>query len=79
MYNPNGKIIRKDYDAPKVGARFKMWSSGREDGLSTILEVRPYTGRYPEHFKYTVRFTQERKSYSFSRGWGEVAWGHPRA
>ena len=74
-YNPDGKIIRYAVDEPVVGARFEMWSSGRDDGLSTILEVRPYTGAYPQWFKYIVKFTAQNNH----SGTAEVSWRHPVA
>jgi hypothetical protein len=62
-----------EYDEPKVGDRTKYWSSGREDGIATILEIRPYTGRYPQWFKYIVRLTSE----NIRKGWIETVWKHP--
>lgn len=54
--------------APKVGDRIPTWFSGESDGLSTIIEVRPYVGRYTELFRFIVRATAPRSM----RGWMEV-------
>lgn len=61
------------YEEPKVGDKTKYWSSGREDGIATVLEVRPYTGLYKQHFKYFVRLTSE----NTTKGWIETCWAHP--
>jgi len=61
------------YEEPKVGDRTKYWGSGREDGIATILEVRPYTGWYKQHFKYFVRLSSD----SIRKGWIETCWAHP--
>ncbi len=55
---------------PNVGDELPTWFSGREDGLSTVLAVTPYTGRYPEFFSWVVRFT----ALNTRRGWMEQAW-----
>ena len=62
-----------EYEEPKVGDKTKYWSSGREDGIATVLEVRPYTGLYKQHFKYFVRLTSE----NLTKGWIETVWAHP--
>jgi len=60
-------------EPPEVGDTIYTWASGREDGMATVLEVRPYTGRYPEFFSCIVTHTVERK-----HGYGptsmETAW-----
>ena len=38
---------------PKVGSKIKRWFSSEPMG-STILKVEPYTGRYPQWFKWNV-------------------------
>lgn len=53
---------------PQVGQRIETWFSGEADGRSTVLAVRPYTGRYPEFFRYIVRVSAPRTR----RGWMEL-------
>lgn len=48
---------RKEY---KVGDRFDSWFSGpNEDGSSTVLEIRPYTGRYQKWFNCILRLSSK--------------------
>lgn len=53
----------------KVGDQIETWFSGRDDGLSTILEIRPYTGLYKSWFSHVVRATAPRTV----RGWIEMS------
>lgn len=56
-------------EAPKVGSQMTTWFSDRADGLSTVLAVEPYRGRYPQFFRWVVRLTAPRTR----RGWMEMA------
>lgn len=44
---------------PKVGDKISFWGSGKEDGMSTVLYVRKYDGKYKEYFKWIVTLTAE--------------------
>lgn len=55
----------------EVGGKLETWFSCQSDGLSTILEVQPYRGRYPQWFTHVLKVTAPRTS----RGWLEVAVG----
>lgn len=50
---------------PKVGDLFPTWYSDRDDGLSTIISIFPYTGRY--HYTHVLRLSAPRTV----RGWME--------
>lgn len=52
---------------PAVGSQVPMWFSGSPDGMSTVLEVMPYRGRYTSLFHWTVKVTALRTK----RGWVE--------
>lgn len=54
---------------PKVGDGIQTWFSGRPDGLSTVISVRPYTGHYTEYFRWIVRCT----AANTWRGWMEMS------
>jgi hypothetical protein len=41
----------------KVGDKLTTWFSGLPDGKSTIMNIRPYTGRYKEHFTHFIELT----------------------
>lgn len=45
---------------PKVGDKIPTWFSDRADLHSTVLEVLPYEGKYPEHFSCVLRLTAPR-------------------
>lgn len=45
---------------PKVGDTHPTWFSDREDGLSTILEVRPYDGIFKQWFTWVIVVTAPR-------------------
>lgn len=45
---------------PKIGSKMPTWFSDREDGLSIVLAVQPYSGRYPQWFKWVVTLTAPR-------------------
>jgi len=45
-----------------VGRKIKSWFSGRKDGMSTILEVKPYTGIHKDHFDCILVLTSNTKS-----------------
>lgn len=53
---------------PNVGDYYPTWFSGRYDGRSVVLEVRPYTGRFPQWFTWVVRVTAPRTD----RQWMEL-------
>lgn len=44
----------------KVGDKIPTWFSDKEDGLSTILEIKPYTGIYPQWFNCVLVLTAPR-------------------
>lgn len=52
---------------PKIGDRIETWFSDTEDGMSTVMAVEPYQGRYPEFFTHVVRASAPRTW----RGWME--------
>lgn len=54
--------------APTVGAKVPTWFSDRPDGLSTVISVTPYVGRYVQHFTWVVRATAPKTN----RGWMEI-------
>lgn len=39
---------------PVVGDRYPCWWNSDQDGLATILQVRPYTGRFTRWFTHTI-------------------------
>jgi hypothetical protein len=51
-----------------IGSKYPSWFSDRPDGLSTIIEVEPYEGRYPDHFTHVLRLSAPRTR----RGWMEM-------
>ena len=51
-----------------VGDTYPTWFSDREDGLSTIMEIRPYTGVYKQWFTHILRLSAPRTK----RGWLEM-------
>lgn len=63
-------MAAKDHVKPRVGSRYRTWFSDREDGMSRILAVFPYTGPFPEHYSWVVRVTAPR-TY---RGWMELSY-----
>lgn len=54
---------------PKIGSKIPTWFSGEADGLSTVLKVRKYTGRYPQYFRWIVQLSAKETR----RGWTEMA------
>ena len=44
----------------KVGDKIETWFSDSFDGLSVVLEIVPYRGRYPQWFTHTVTVTAPR-------------------
>lgn len=44
----------------KVGDKIETWFSGQTDGLSTVVKVETYRGRYPEIFTHTLTVTAPR-------------------
>ena len=53
----------------KVDDKILTWFSDEPDGMSRILKVFPYTGRYPQWFTHIVRVTSPR----VRKGWVEMA------
>ena len=49
----------------KVGDKYPTWFSGNADGLSIILDIFPYTGRYKDWFTHVIRLSAP----STMRGW----------
>lgn len=43
----------------KVGDKIPTWFSGSPDGLSTVLEVKPYNGYYGNLFNCVLKLTAE--------------------
>jgi hypothetical protein len=65
--NPTYRIVMEILmKKPRVGSKMVSWFSGKPDGLSNVLMVYRYTGRY--NFKYVVRLTAP----NTVRGWMEV-------
>ncbi len=57
----------------RVGDLLPTWFSGRENGLSNVLEVLPYFGR--GNYKWTLRLSAE----NTSRGWMDMPYnGYPK-
>lgn len=54
-------------NVPNKGDKYPTWFSGSPDGHSTVIDVRPYTGRYPQHFTHILRLSAPRTQ----RGWLE--------
>ncbi len=46
--------------AVKKGDKIPTWFSDREDGLSTVLGVLPYTGKYSQWFNCVLVLTAPR-------------------
>jgi hypothetical protein len=44
----------------KVGDKIETWFSDQDDNMSTVLAVRPYTGRYTEFFNCELVLTAPR-------------------
>lgn len=53
--------------ALKVGDKYPTWYSGNANGLSTVLDIFPYTGPYKKWFTHVLRLTAP----STARGWME--------
>lgn len=51
----------------KIGAPYPTWFSGCRDGMSTILGIFPYRGKY--EFTHVLRLSAPRTQ----RGWIEMA------
>lgn len=52
----------------QVGDEYGTWFSGKSTGMSTVLKIEPYTGKYPQFFTHVVRLSAETQ-----RGWLEMA------
>lgn len=61
-------MILMPVQKPKVGNKMESWFSDQDDGMSIIIAVEPYTGRYKQWFTWTVRVTAPRTR----RGWMET-------
>lgn len=44
------------------GDRYHTWFSGREDGMSTIIDVLPYRGKYPQWFSHVLVLSSSNRS-----------------
>ena len=44
----------------KAGDRIATWFSGCDDGMSTVLAVKSYRGKYPQHFDCVLTVTAPR-------------------
>ena len=53
---------------PKPGDEITVAFSGREDGKAEVLEVRPYTGAYPQWFTHIIKY----RALNTRRGWMEI-------
>lgn len=58
----------------RVGNKYPTWFSGNSDGLSTILDVYPYKGRYKDWFTHILKLSAP----STARGWMEMSVFIPR-
>jgi hypothetical protein len=54
---------------PRVGDMMSTWFSDDASGLSRVLAVEPYRGKYPQWFSWVVKLTAPRTK----RGWMEMA------
>jgi hypothetical protein len=54
---------------PKVGGKYPTWFSGSPDGMSVIIAITPYRGRY--NFTHVLRVSAPRTQ----RGWMELCYG----
>ena len=52
-------------ELPAVGDRVPSWFSDQPDGMSIVLMVYPYRGRYAEWFDYVVRLSAPRTRQGF--------------
>jgi len=59
--------------AVKVGDKIAFWASGSPDGFSTVLEMRPYTGKYTNMFNCVLKLTAQ----NTTRGWMEMSYKQP--
>ena len=48
---------RQPGTVPRMGDYLGTWFSGRPDGLSRVLAVTPYRGRYPQWFRFVLTLT----------------------
>ena len=53
----------------QVGDQYPTWFSGNPSGMSTVLAVLPYTGKFREYFNATLRLSAP----NTVRGWCEMA------
>lgn len=54
---------------PRVGEMMPTWFSGDASGMSRVLAVEPYRGKYPQWFTWVVKLT----ALNTRRGWLEMA------
>lgn len=52
---------------PQVGDKILTWFSDQPDGMSVVLAIEPYRGRFPQWFTHTIRASAPRTR----RGWME--------
>lgn len=46
----------------KVGIKVPIWWSTAEDGMGTVIAIRPYTGIYKDLFRYILKFPAATRS-----------------
>lgn len=42
---------------PRIGDKYPTWFSGEHDNLSTIVHIKPYTGRFKQFFDLILTLT----------------------
>lgn len=52
----------------RVGEKIETWFSDSNDGMSTILSIEPYRGKYRQFFTHVLRVTAPRTR----AGWIEI-------
>lgn len=55
---------------PYVGGKVATWFSDQKDGMSTIMKVRPYRGKYTEFFTHVLEVSAPRTRAGFL----ELSW-----
>jgi len=64
------KKTSKNGRFPKIGEKMETWFSGRADKMSRVIEVLPYTGKYPESFDCVLRLSAE----TSRKGYADMSW-----
>ena len=55
---------------PAVGDEIRTWFSGRPNGMSRVLAIRPYQGRYSQWYTHVIQAS----AAATDRGWMEFAY-----